>query len=48
MIQHQMAALDARIERWRTGPVRLASFAFTVPGKEPVTEKNGVYLYEYK
>lgn len=48
VIPYQMEKLDQYIERWRTGPVRMASFAFTIPGKQPVTEKHGVYLYEYK
>jgi len=49
MIPRQMAKLDKRIERWRKGRlVRLASFAFAIPGKKPVGTKNGVFLYEYK
>lgn len=27
--------------------IRLASFAFRIPGKTPVREKSGVYLYQY-
>jgi SAM-dependent methyltransferase len=49
MIPRQMATLDARIEDWRgSKPVRLASFAFTIPGKRPKAFQGGVYLYEYK
>lgn len=49
IIQHQMRRLDKRIEEWRDGrPVRLASFAFQIPDKEPAAHSNAVYLYEYK
>jgi len=48
IIPYQMEKMDKHIAAWHTKPVRLASFAFTIPGREPVTEKNGVYLYEYK
>ncbi len=47
MLQRQMGELDRRIAAWRTHPVRLASFAFHVPGKTPVQEREGVFLYEY-
>lgn len=48
MIQRQMTALDTRIRSHAHKPVRLASFAFYIPGKKPVAQKNGVFLYEYK
>lgn len=48
MIQRQMTALDTRIRSHAHKPVRLASFAFYVPSKKPVAQKNGVFLYEYK
>lgn len=48
VIHYQMPKLDARIEAWHTKPVRLASFAFPIPGKRPAAERRGVYLYEYK
>lgn len=49
MIPGQMAKLDARIEHWRVKrPVRLASFAFAITGKQPKTVRRGVFLYEYK
>ncbi len=48
MIPRQMTTLDRKIEAWRGDrPLRLASFAFVVPDKEPVTQKDGVFLYEY-
>jgi len=48
MIPRQMAKLDLCIERWRRGrSVRLASFAFKIPGKKPAHLKDGVFLYRY-
>lgn len=48
MLQRQMAKLDRRITEWHKQPVRLASFAFHIPDKEPIETRAGVYLYEYK
>jgi SAM-dependent methyltransferase len=48
MIQRQMAKLDAHILRWQKHPVRLASYAFTIPGRKPVRHEAGIFLYEYK
>lgn len=47
MLGRQMKTLDSRIVAWRR-PVRLASFAFAVPGRTPSQKKDGVFLYEYK
>jgi len=49
MIPRHMPKLDKRIEQWRQGhTVRLASFAFVIPGKKPARTKDGVFLYLYK
>lgn len=48
MLGRQMAELDKRIEAWPCKPVKLASFAFTIPGKQPKAQKKGIFLYEYK
>lgn len=49
MLPRYMAKLDKRMELWRPKEkTRLASFAFTIPGKEPAEIRDGVYLYEYK
>jgi len=48
MLQRQMTKLDQHIERWHTHPVRLASFAFHIPGKTPTQTRAGIYLYDYK
>ncbi len=49
MLPRYMTKLDERIQKWRPeATTRLASFAFTIPGKEPIETRDGVYLYEYK
>lgn len=48
MLQRQMARLDSTITAWQAGPIRLASFAFRIPGKRPLRVQDGVHLYEYK
>lgn len=49
MIQYQMRKLDERVEQWREGrKVKVASFAFQIPGKTLIDEREGVFLYEYK
>jgi mycolic acid cyclopropane synthetase len=50
MLPKYMGRLDERINKWLPPgkAVRLASFAFIVPGKEPIEERGGVYLYEYR
>ena len=46
MIPRQMPKLDEKIRNLKR-PLRLASFAFAVPGKKPAVKKNGVFLYIY-
>jgi cyclopropane fatty-acyl-phospholipid synthase-like methyltransferase len=51
MIQYQMKKLDAYMIRWQKQnkkPVRLASFAFQIPDKEVIEQRDAVFLYEYK
>jgi hypothetical protein len=49
MLPKYMTKLAARMQQWRQEEhTKLASFAFTIPGKEPVATREGVYLYEYK
>lgn len=47
LLQRQMVRLDKRITIWHTKPVKLASFAFFIPDKPPVSKFNGIFLYEY-
>ncbi|HEX9153718.1 MAG TPA: class I SAM-dependent methyltransferase [Candidatus Saccharimonadales bacterium] len=50
MLPRYMDRLDKRIEKWlpEGKSIKLASFAFAVPGKEPIDKRDGVLLYEYK
>lgn len=48
LLQRQMNKLDTKIIQECHRPVKLVSFAFTVPGKQPVRQASGIYLYEYR
>lgn len=48
MLPKYMTKLDQHMEFWHPKPTKLASFAFTIPGREPIAERGGVYLYDYK
>lgn len=48
MLPKYMSKLDERVEKWRNKPIKLASFAFAVPNREPTEQRDGVLLYEYK
>lgn len=48
LIDKYMSKLDKTIKVKKARPVRLVSFAFAIPGKKPLKEKDGVFLYEYK
>jgi SAM-dependent methyltransferase len=42
-----MKKLDTKIVQSNMQNVKLVSFAFEIPGREPKQRKNGVLLYEY-
>ena len=46
MIDRQMGRLDTKIKQIGS-PIKLASFAFKIPGKKAAKQKNGVFLYQY-
>jgi SAM-dependent methyltransferase len=48
LLPRYMGKLDRECEAYAHKPVRLVSFAFTVPGRKPDAEKRGVYLYTYR
>lgn len=48
VLPRYMTKLDKKITRWHSRPIKLASFAFTIPGRKTLREENGVFLYEYK
>jgi SAM-dependent methyltransferase len=43
-----MLKIDRHVRAWHAKPVRLVSFAFAIPGKPVVKQRDGVFLYEYK
>jgi SAM-dependent methyltransferase len=43
-----MTKLDNLIETWHSKPLKLASFAFKIPGKKIDKENKGVFLYMYR
>lgn len=49
LLEKFMTKLDKKIiQTYSHKNIKLVSFAFAIPDKEPVTAKNGVLLYEYK
>jgi hypothetical protein len=48
LLQKYTARLDTKIIQYPSKPIRLVSFAFTIPNREPVHTAKGLYLYEYK
>lgn len=47
LLNPYMAKLNKKIMKESKSPIRLVSFAFKIPGRTPVKEKNGLMLYEY-
>lgn len=48
LLPRYMQRLDRQIATDATKPVTLVSFAFEIPGRQPATTKDGVYLYVYR
>lgn len=47
LIKRYMPKLDAKLSAELTKPTLLASYAFTIPGKKPLHQRDGIYLYQY-
>lgn len=47
LLDRFMPKLDQKLKDESKKPVKLASFAFKVPGKKPAAEKDGIFLYQY-
>jgi hypothetical protein len=47
LLQKYMPKLDKKIIQYNHKPVKLISFAFTMPGRDPVRSQDGVHLYQY-
>jgi hypothetical protein len=48
LISNFMKKLDKKLVQYPHKPLKVASFAFKIPGKKPRAEKDGVLLYIYK
>lgn len=48
LLTRYMPKLDKKIMRYPHKPVKVASYAFQIPGKRPAAQKDAVYLYEYE
>lgn len=48
LLPKYMPKLNKKVMQYNHKPVKLISFAFTIPGVSPTTEKNGLYYYLYK
>jgi hypothetical protein len=47
LLQPYMEKLDTKIIQEAKKPIKLVSFAFTIPNKKPAKESNGLFLYRY-
>lgn len=48
LLDRYMVKLDTKITQEITKKVKVVSFAFAIPDKEPQKEKNGLLLYDYR
>lgn len=47
LLPRYMSKLNKKVIQYPHKPVKLASYAFEIPGKPPAKQKNGVFLYKY-
>lgn len=48
LLPRYMARLDEKLQTYRHRPVKLLSFAFKIPGKQPAGQQANVFVYNYK
>ena len=48
LLDRYMVKLDTKLDQYPHKPLKLVSFAFQIPDKQPDSEKAGVFLYRYK
>lgn len=48
LLPRYMSKLDKKCIRYNHKPIKLVSFAFEIPGKKPLKQQAGLYLYTYK
>jgi hypothetical protein len=47
LLDKYMLKLDKKCMQYKHKPVKLVSYAFAVPGRQPAKTENGLFLYEY-
>jgi hypothetical protein len=47
LLDRFMSRLDTKVTQWQQGSVRVVSYAFAIPGREPARRLEGLYLYNY-
>lgn len=47
LLDKYMVKLDQKVSKQKQ-PLKLASYAFKIPGKKPNKQKSGIFLYVYK
>lgn len=47
LLQPYMAKLDAKLTAEIHKPTKLLSYVFRIPGKKPILQAEGIYLYDY-
>lgn len=48
LLPRYMKKLDKKITQYKHKPVKLVSFAFSIPGKKVVAQREGLFVYEYE
>jgi SAM-dependent methyltransferase len=48
LLDRYMEKLDNKLMQYSYKPIKLVSFAFQVPNKQPIKKLNGVFLYKYR
>lgn len=47
LLPRYMKKLDTKITQYSYKPVKLISFAFKIPDRQPIVQKDGLFLYQY-
>ncbi len=48
ILPRYMSKLHKKVMRYTYRPLLVASFAFAIPQKKPIAQRDGIFLYEYK
>jgi hypothetical protein len=47
LIKHYMPKLDRKLKQELSPGTPVVSYAFPIPGRQPLAERDGLYLYKY-